>query len=114
MDEQNEQAPETVPDDSPASNTEGAARTPLPKPSIGRIVHYCSRGSMDGVYAPEQRVAIITEVHPFTCIDGPHDHEGETNNVSLAVFTPQGLFFDRLVPFSQIYKQGHWSWPPRV
>ena len=52
------------------------------KPSVGRIVHYVSRGSADGAYESECRAAIITAVR------------GDSDVVDLAVLNPTGLFFD--------------------
>lgn len=78
------------------------------KPSIGRIVHYQAYGtpvdpSGKAAYKPEPRAAIVTEV----CDDS-------NEAVGLAVLTPQGMFFNRSVPYSEEPKPGHWSWPPRV
>lgn len=58
-----------------------------PKPSVGRIVHYVSRGSSDGKYKPECRAAVITET------------DDDTSTVGLAVMNPTGLFFDRLIAY---------------
>ena len=78
----------------------------IQKPSLGRVVHYVSRGSADGRFAPKPRAAIITEVLDSIDPAAPA--------VSLSVFNPTGLFFDTEVPYSPDYKPGHWSWPPRV
>lgn len=75
-------------------------------PSVGRVVHYCSRGSADGRFPSVPRAAIITEVLQSINPDAPA--------VSLAVLNPTGLFFDQEVPYSAEPKPGHWSWPPRV
>lgn len=80
------------------------------KPSIGRIVHYQSRGSKDGVYAPEPRAAIITQVHPFTEGDDPD----AAPIVGLAVLNPTGFFFEQYVAFNDEPLPGCWSWPPKV
>lgn len=76
------------------------------QPSIGRIVHYNSRGSADGVFQPEPRAAIITGLHPV-------NEDGHVC-VSLAVLNPTGLFFDQWVRYSEANESGTWSWPPRV
>lgn len=52
----------------------------MPTASIGRDVHYVSRGSADGVFPPTCRAAKITEV-------------GEDGLVGLAVLNPDGLYF---------------------
>jgi hypothetical protein len=52
----------------------------MPTPSIGRDVHYVSRGSADGVYPAVCRAAKITEV-------------GEGGRVGLVVFNPDGEYF---------------------
>jgi hypothetical protein len=52
----------------------------MPKPSVGRDVHYVSRGSADGVYPAVCRAAKITEV-------------GDDGRVGLVVFNPDGEYF---------------------
>lgn len=74
----------------------------MQKPSVGRIVHYQAYGTPGGEFKAEPRAAIITEVH-----------DAEAGQVSVCVFNPQGVFFNR-VSFSDGPKPGHWSWPPRV
>jgi hypothetical protein len=83
------------------------------KPTLGRIVHYTSLGSADGKYPPEQHAAIITKVKPVR--DEAHGplQEGEYD-VWLHVFYATGDFFMDKVPFSNEYKKGHWTWPPKV
>lgn len=73
-------------------------------PTIGRTVHYVSRGSADGQFSPTRRAAIITEVRD----------DIEDGVVSLAVLNPTGLFFDQHVSFAEEPTPGCWSWPPRV
>lgn len=75
------------------------------RPSIGRIVHYTSRGSKDGVYKPEVRAAIVTKV-------GEPGTLGE-NTVDVFVINPSGLFFDQMVGYAETPTPGCWSWPPR-
>lgn len=70
-------------------------------PTIGRIVHYTSLGSADGIYPPEQQAAIVTRVK-----------DGKT--VSLNIFYPTGQFHMLNVPFAEEYTKGHWSWPRRL
>ena len=76
-------------------------------PTVGRIVHYRSRGSADGCIPPEARAAVVSEV------------SGESSHlVGLVVLNPSGLFFHSLadggVPFSADGVPGTWSWPPRA
>ena len=84
------------------------------QPSVGRIVHYVSRGSADGVYQPECRAAIITEVD-----------EDDPQRVGLCVLNPTGQFFHALdnggcehyePPHQGVhgYRGGTWHWPERV
>ncbi|MFB7545081.1 MULTISPECIES: hypothetical protein [Streptomyces] len=75
----------------------------IPAPTIGRIVHYVSRGSADGRYPSTCRAAIVTVV------------EGE--QAGLAVFSPEGLFFttaDTAHAVSDPPTGGTWHWPERV
>jgi hypothetical protein len=72
------------------------------KPSVGRIVHYRSRGSADGVFPAVCRAALVTEVHGVF-------------NVSLAVVNPTGLFFDRELTHTgssagETVQPGTWHW----
>lgn len=105
-------------------------------PSVGRIVHYQSRGSADGHFRPEPRAAIITEVQtstePGTDYLGQRveadTHWSEYSNayvtddrvpeyvvsVSLCVLNPTGMFFDEHVDHSTSPAPGCWSWPPRT
>lgn len=77
------------------------------KPSVGRIVHYVARGSADGVFPPVCRAAVITSVA------GEHLSIGEST-VDLAVLNPAGLFFDRMLVYSEDNRPGTWHWPERV
>lgn len=72
-------------------------------PSVGRIVHYVSRGSADGKYQPECRAAIVTDA-------------GDGFSISVCVLNPQGMFFDVLVPQAENGRVtgGTWHWPERV
>jgi hypothetical protein len=77
------------------------------EPSVGRTVHYVSRGSADGKYPSLCRAAVVTEV-----LTG--------NLVSLAVLNPSGLFFDQNVRRSEPVDRdderepGTWHEPERV
>lgn len=78
----------------------------MQQPSIGRVVHYQSYGTPGGEYPSVPRAAIITDIVETEGVVAPV--------VSLAVLNPTGLFFDRLVMYSETPTPGHWSWPPRV
>lgn len=77
----------------------------MPKPSVGRVVHYRSYGTPGGEYKPECRAAIITYVY-----------ETQEDVVALAVLNPTGMFFDGHVPFDDSigFSGGTWHWPERV
>lgn len=72
-------------------------------PSIGRIVHYTNLGDKDGKYPPEQQAAIVTRVR-----------DPLNGDVMLHIFYPTGAFDMDNVPYSEEYKRGHWSWPPKI
>jgi hypothetical protein len=91
---------------------------PEQQPSVGRVVHYVSHGTpirADGsqAYTAQCRAAIITAVgavapedeHPNTPVIPPCD---------LAVFNPEGMFFNRNVPMAFDNAGGTWHWPERV
>lgn len=80
------------------------AHVSLPTPAVGRIVHYVSRGSADGVYRKECRAATITEVLELEP-DG-FFQPGDVPRVGLAVFNPTGLFFQPLAEGGVAYHGG--------
>lgn len=69
-------------------------------PSVGRIVHYVSRGSADGVYPAACRAAIVTEV-------------ADENQVSLVVFNI-GLYVHEDTAHNEDKVPGTWHWPEQV
>lgn len=70
-------------------------------PFIGESVHYVSRGSADGVFVPQHRAAVITELAG----------DGDVSHVSLCILNPTGLFFDAIVPHDEEQKApGTWHW----
>ena len=92
--------------------------SPVQTPSVGRVVHYVARGSLDGYYPKVCRAAIITQVGE------------EDGAVALAVLNPTGLFFhetvyleeladSELCPLDRIINPksvtgGTWHWPRHV
>lgn len=78
----------------------------MPKPSVGRIVHYTSYGTPGGEYGQECRAAIITQVSSRDCNDAP---------VGLAVLNPTGMYFhDHVHHSEQEFDGGTWHWPERT
>lgn len=77
----------------------------MDKPSIGKIVHYVSYGTPGGEYLSVCRAAIIT---------GVFDDDVEGEGVSLAVFSPQGTFFNTSSYDGDRRSPGSWHWPERV
>jgi len=79
------------------------------RPSVGRQVHYVSRGSADGVFPKACRAATVTEVGPESLASGV---------VGLCVINPTGLFFHSIkdggVGYDSKGGPGTWHWPDRV
>jgi hypothetical protein len=73
-------------------------------PSVGRIVHYVSRGSADGRFPATCRAAVVTEIA----------EPEQPRLLGLAVLNPTGLFFDQLIPYDDENAGGTWHWPERV
>jgi hypothetical protein len=61
---------------------------------IGRVVHYQSRGSADGVYDPQCVAAIVTGV------------ADSGDYLGLAVLNPSGLFFHTSLPYEPSGEHG--------
>lgn len=78
-------------------------------PSVGRIVHYVSRGSADGIFGKTCRAAIITDI-----VDRDRDA------VAICVMNPTGLFFHGDCEYAdpgdypESMTPGTWHWPERV
>ena len=73
----------------------------MPKPSIGRVVHYVSYGTPGGEYGSECRAAIVTEIDT-------------SDTVGLAVLNPTGMFFNSAVVHDEETERGGtWHWPER-
>lgn len=71
------------------------------QPSIGRVVHYQAYGTPGGEFKSEPRAAIITALH------------ADTDEISVAVFNPSGMFFNRCKLMAEP-TPGHCNWPPYV
>lgn len=74
------------------------------KPTVGRIVYYKSRGSLDGKFPKVDRAAIVTDVESYGDVDAP------SYKVRLTVFNPEGLFFTEWITQGQ--DGGQWDWMP--
>ena len=82
------------------------------RPTVGRSVHYQSYGTPNGEYLPEPRAAVITEAQYMG--EGEPTPSEVAYRVSICVLNPEGMFFNRGVPFAETPTPGHWNWPPRV
>lgn len=86
------------------------------QPTVGRTVHYVSHGTpvrADGTqaYPSVCRAAIVTEVGPGSDPNGI----GATDDASLAVLNPTGMFFNRGCAHDEDAKAGGtWHWPERA
>jgi hypothetical protein len=75
------------------------------KPTVGRTIHFTSRGDVDGKHPPEVLAAIITKVESGT-------------TVSLFVMYPNGTSHKSGVEFTEAPAgsedaRGKWAWPAR-
>lgn len=68
----------------------------MPTPTVGRIVMFKTRGSLDSVFPPRDFAAIITRVY-------------DNNVVSVASFGETGIRFE--ISVSQGDQPGQWNWP---
>lgn len=76
-------------------------------PSVGRVVHYVSRGSADGRFPKLCRAAIVTEV------------DADESTIGLVALNPTGFFFHALSDGGCAHEPdaetgGTWHWPERV
>lgn len=84
----------------------------MPKPTIGRIVHYTNLGDKDGKFPPEIQAAIVTGVD----IGNDGEPTAWIPSVSLLVIYKTGLFHMDHVGFTTEPAgtdgaRGKWSWP---
>lgn len=86
----------------PTGIVEGTIARTFRPPSVCRIVEYRTRGTSDDTYPTTIVPAIVSAVHE----DGIR--------ITATVFAPTGQFIDELVPYSESYEEGTWSWPHRV
>lgn len=75
----------------------------MPRPSVGRIVHYVSYGSPAGEYISECRAAVIAHVSGDGAL-----------GCDLVVLNPTGVFFNRCIQDEETKRAGSWHWPERV
>lgn len=76
---------------------------PSPFPSIGRIVHYRSRGSADGRFPAVCRAAVVTDIAIPPML-----------GISICVLNPTGIFFDSGVEEDDgDSRPGTWHWPEK-
>lgn len=72
-------------------------------PTVGRIVHYVSYGSVGGKYTQECRAAIVTGVL------------ATGQRLQIAVFNPTGMFFNEAeYQNAEVRAGGTWHWPERA
>jgi len=71
------------------------------RPSIGRVVHYVSRGSADGVFPPRHVPLHVVEV-------------GVDDVISGWTLNPSGIRYETDVPHDEKQTGGTWHWPERV
>lgn len=84
------------------------------QPTVGRIVHYVSYGTPGGEYTPQCRAAVVTAVHPSEG-GGSLANVNGSEEVSLAVLNPEGMFFNQRCRHSEGARTGGtWHWPERA
>lgn len=74
-------------------------------PTVGRMVYYKSRGSVDGVFPKVDRAAVVTDVR---LVDENIPESG--HQVRLCVLNPDGMLFTGWL--SQGQEGGQWDWMP--
>lgn len=113
----------------------------MPKPSVGRIIHYVSYGTPGGEYRSQCRAAVVVEVGQWITIKSVEEIPGEQRTVhqvweadacALSVLNPTGVFFNgaggvacqfdegsdhldadgKKLPWRS-YRGGTWHWPER-
>jgi len=95
----------------------------VPKPTVGRIVHYVSYGTPSGEYASQCRAAIVTGVPqgalPVVDAERAEEWDSDAVVVDLCVLNPTGMFFNRCAqvepegPSDLPHLGGTWHWPER-
>jgi len=92
----------------------------MPRPSVGRIVHYVSYGTPGGEYQSECRAAIVAAVPAYPA------EVAARQPIDLVVLNPTGMFFNQHCPYDagsdvggtetpvhHVYPGGTWHWPER-
>ncbi|MFD9952467.1 hypothetical protein [[Kitasatospora] papulosa] len=89
----------------------------MPKPTVGRIVHYVSYGTPGGEYTSQCRAAVVTGVPqgalPVADSEQTQTWDSDTVVLDLAVLNPGGLFFNRCPQSEDDHRGGTWHWPER-
>lgn len=67
------------------------------QPTVGRVVYFKTRGSLDGVYPPRDFASMVTRVY-------------EDGDVSLVTFGETGIRFE--IKVKQGDEPGCWNWMP--
>lgn len=62
------------------------------KPYLTAMVHYASRGSMDGQYPSTCRAAVITQVFTKTTLGNYAINHEQASTVGLHVMSPEGVY----------------------
>lgn len=90
------------------SGQEREAPAPMPKPAVGRVVHYVAYGTPGGEFpAGVCRAAIITELSDVV-------QDPALEAIGVSVFNPKGMFFNQHIRHDEGKKPGTWHWPERV
>ncbi len=74
----------------------------MPRPSVGRVVHYVSYGTPGGEFTSQCRAAIVTEVGQVEINEKNPAGDGESREtVGLCVLNPTGLFLNQGVLYDE-------------
>ncbi|GAA0591594.1 hypothetical protein GCM10010174_03280 [Kutzneria viridogrisea] len=90
-----------------------------PSLAIGRVVHYRSHGSADGLHPPACVAADITAVGAWLTTNTTEHGDGlrtldqhwDNEACALAVRNPNGLFFAAPCAHDESGEPGTWHWP---
>lgn len=89
----------------------------MPKPTVGRIVHYVSYGTPGGEYTSQCRAAMVAgvPVGALPIVDEAHAEMWSSDAIvcDLVVMNSTGLFFNRCPQDEGSKRGGTWHWPER-